>query len=108
MPKLVWKLAVSVAILAFILSRVHLGAVGRSIANADPGYLWLAFLFSLIMVWTDAALWKSVLQSLGHRMGIVPALLYSIVGCFFGSLAPSSVGDGSLPRGADAAPWNSS
>jgi uncharacterized membrane protein YbhN (UPF0104 family) len=92
MSSFVWKLAVSVAIFAFIISRVDIDAVGRTIGNADAIYLGLALLLSLIMVVTDALLWKSALQSLDHNISHSGAILYSIVGCFFGTLTPSAVG----------------
>ena len=80
MSSFVWKLAVSVAIFAFIFSRVDIDAVGRTIGNADTAYLGLAILLSLVMVVTDGLLWKSGLQSLGHHISHSAALLYSIVG----------------------------
>jgi uncharacterized membrane protein YbhN (UPF0104 family) len=92
MSSFVWKLAVSIAIFAFIFSRVDIDAVGRTIGNADTAYLGLAILLSLVMVVTDGLLWKSGLQSLGHHISHSAALLYSIVGCFFGTLTPSAVG----------------
>ena len=92
MPRLAWKIAISVTISAFIISRIDIYAVGRAIAHADAAYFSLVFLLSLVMVVTDALLWKSTLQALGHNISRGPALLYAIVGCFFGSLAPSAMG----------------
>jgi glycosyltransferase 2 family protein len=92
MPRLAWKLAVSATIFAFIIWRIDIDAVGRAIGHADVSYLSLALFLSFAMVITDALLWKSALQSLGHNIARAPALLYSIVGCFFGSLGPSAVG----------------
>jgi uncharacterized membrane protein YbhN (UPF0104 family) len=92
MSSFVWKFAVSVAILAFILNRVDIDAVGRAIARADASYLSLALLLSFLMVVADALLWRSGLRSLGHSISRAPALLYAIVGCFFGSFGPSAIG----------------
>ncbi len=92
MPRLAWKLAVSATIFAFIIWRIDIDTVGRAIGHADVSYLSLALFLSFAMVITDALLWKSALQSLGHNIARGPALLYSIVGCFFGSLGPSAVG----------------
>jgi glycosyltransferase 2 family protein len=90
--RLAWKLAVSATIFAFIIGRIDIDAVGRAIGHADALYLTLALLLSLVMVVTDALLWKTALQSLGHNISRAPALLYAIVGCFFGSLGPSAMG----------------
>ena len=49
-------------------------------------------LLSFVTVVTDALPWKSALQSLGHTISRAAALLYAIVGCFFGSLGPSAMG----------------
>jgi glycosyltransferase 2 family protein len=92
MSRFAWKLAISVAILAFIIGRIDIGAVGRAIGQADASYLSLALLLSVVMVVTDALLWRSALRSLGHNISHAPALLYAIVGCFFGSLGPSAMG----------------
>jgi uncharacterized membrane protein YbhN (UPF0104 family) len=92
MSSFVWKFAVSVAILAFILNRIDIDAVGRAIGRADASYLSLGLLLSFLMVVTDALLWRSALRSLGHTIAHAPALLYAIVGCFFGSLGPSAIG----------------
>jgi glycosyltransferase 2 family protein len=92
MSSLVWKLAVSVAVFAFIVGRIDINAVGRAIGHADVTYLGIALLLSLCMAGTDALLWKGALRSLGHTISRAAALLYSIVGCFFGSLGPSAVG----------------
>ena len=92
MLRIAWKFAVSVAIFAFIISRVDISAVGRTLGKADAAYLALALLLSLLMVVTDALLWRGVLRSLGHTISLAVALLYSIVGCFFGSLGPAALG----------------
>ena len=84
MPKLIFKLAVSSIVLAFVLSRINIGAVGQAIGGADFLFLILAFFVALAMVATDAAFWQSVLGSLGHRISFGTALLYCIVGSFFG------------------------
>lgn len=92
MPKLLLKLAVSIALFAIVLSRVDIRAVSQTIAGADAMLMTLAFLLSLAMAVTDAAQWQSVLRSLGHRISLGTALVYSIVGCFFGILGPSAMG----------------
>src|SRR5436309_11088009 len=68
MSNFVWKLAVSVAIIALIVGRVDVGAVGQAIGQADGSYLSLALCLSIFMVLTDALLWRSALRSLGHNI----------------------------------------
>jgi uncharacterized membrane protein YbhN (UPF0104 family) len=91
-PKLLVKVAVSAAIFYLIFSRVNVAAAAQAIAKSHLSYLILAFCLSLVMAITDAALWRSVLGSLGHRISFGPAILYSIVGSFFGSFGPSGTG----------------
>jgi uncharacterized protein (TIRG00374 family) len=92
MLKLFLKLAVSIIVFAIVFSRINLGAVGHAIAGADILFLILALLLVLTMVVTDAAFWQSVLGSLGHRISFGTAILYSIVGSFFGGLGLSWTG----------------
>ena len=90
--KPVLKLTVTIALFAIVLSRVDIGAVSQTIAGADVLPMISALLLALAMAVTDAAQWQSVLSSLGHRISLRTALLYSFVGCFFSVLGPSSVG----------------
>jgi uncharacterized membrane protein YbhN (UPF0104 family) len=92
MPKLFLKLAVSIIVFAIVLSRINIGAVGQTIGGADVLFLTLALFLALAMVVTDAAFWQSVLSSLGHRISFGTALLYCIVGSFFGGFGLSWTG----------------
>ena len=83
MMKLFLKLAVSIIVFAFVLSRINIGAVGQAIGGADILFLTLALLLALTMLVTDAAFWQSVLGALGHRISFGTALLYCIVRLFF-------------------------
>jgi len=91
-PKFVLKLSFSIALLAIVFSRVNFSAVSQTMAKADALLLWLALLLSLAMNITDAAQWRSVLASLGHRITFKAALAYSFSGSFFGVIGPSSLG----------------
>lgn len=90
--KLFLKLAVSIVVFAFVLSRINIGAVGQTIADANILFLTLALLLALAMLVTDAAFWQSVLGALGHRISFGTALLYCIVGSFFGGFGLSWTG----------------
>ena len=92
MLKLLLKLAISATVFAIVIRWVDIGAVGQVVAGANVLLFILAFVLSLAMVVTDAVLWQSVLGSLGHRISLGTAILYSIVGCFFGSFGPSWTG----------------
>ena len=91
-PRFACKIIVSIVIFAFVMRGIDVDAVGRLLSHADLSYLGLVLLLSVVMVTTDALLWKSALQALGHNISRAPALLYAIVGCFFGSLGPSAMG----------------
>jgi hypothetical protein len=92
MSKLFLKLAVSIIIFGFVLSRINIGAIGQAIGSADVSYLILAFFLALAMVVTDAAFWQSVLGSLEHRISFGTAFLFCIVGSFFGGFGLSWTG----------------
>jgi len=92
MMKLFLKLAVSISVFAFVLSRINIGAVGQTIGDADILFLTLALFLALAMLVTDAAFWQSVLGALGHRISFGTALLYCIVGSFFGGFGLSWTG----------------
>ena len=92
MMKLFLKLAVSIIVFAFVLNRINIGAVGQAIGGADILFLTVALLLALTMLVTDAAFWLSVLGALGHRISFRTALLYCIVGSFFGGFGLSWTG----------------
>src|SRR6202167_4823915 len=89
MMKLFLKLAVSIIVFSFVLSRINIGAVGQTIGDADILFLTLALFLALAMLVSDAAFWQSVLGALGHRISYATALLYCIVGSFFGGFGLS-------------------
>ncbi len=92
MLRLLLKIAVSAALFAIVLRQVDIGAASRAITSADVIFLTVPLLISFAKVVTDAALWQRVLGSLGHRISLRTAILYSIVGSFFGSFGPSAAG----------------
>jgi uncharacterized membrane protein YbhN (UPF0104 family) len=92
MLKLCLKLAVSIVVFALVFSRVNMDVVVHALGGADIPILTLALLLALAMVITDAGFWQSVLGSLGHRISFTTALLYCIVGSFFGGIGLSWTG----------------
>src|SRR5271166_1997762 len=92
MKKLFFKLTISIAVFAIVLSRIDTRAIGQAIVDADILFLILALLLILAMIVTDAAFWRSVLGSLGHRISFRTAILYSFSGSFFGALGLSWTG----------------
>ncbi len=92
MSKLILKLVVSIIVFVVVLSRIDISVVGHAIAGASVFFLIVALLLLLAMIVTDAAFWRSVLDSLGHRISFGTAILYSFSGSFFGALGLSWTG----------------
>jgi uncharacterized membrane protein YbhN (UPF0104 family) len=92
MWRLISKFVVSIIVFAVVLSRIDIGAVGHAVAGASGFFLIVALLLLLSMIVTDAAFWRSVLDSLGHRISFGTAILYSFSGSFFGGLGLSWTG----------------
>jgi hypothetical protein len=86
------KLAVSGALLAYLVHKGSLGAVDRAITGASPKWLALGFglgvLGAVLTVWQ----WWGVLRSLGLRRAYRRCFRLELAGDVFDAALPSSIG----------------
>ncbi len=86
------KIAVSVALIYFILSKTNLMEIWKAVQQASLGLLLLSFSLHIIGFIVSAFRWQVLLNAQGIKMGI-PYLIESFaVSVFFNNLLPSTIG----------------
>ena len=97
---LVLKLAVSVALIYYILSKTNLLQIWISIKSANPYLLFLSFLLHAIGYYASAYRWQVLLAA--HNMHIPVSYLVEsyAVGMYFNNILPSTIG-GDVVRAYD-------
>ncbi len=90
--KFLIKFAITASLFWLIAQRVDLAGMLTLFRKAQP--FWLAVSLTLVLAITvlDALSFCTVMRIFGHRVRLVPSLLYSLVGWFFSNLAPSTLG----------------
>jgi uncharacterized protein (TIRG00374 family) len=100
------KIALSLALFAFVVAKVSPGNVWGVVRNARPAFLYAAaglFVFSnLIGSW----LWARLLRAQGVPIPYRKAAAYYFVGLFFNNFLPSNIG-GDIARISDASKYAS-
>jgi len=98
------KIAVSVGLIAYLLSRVGADQVVEAMRSASTNYLYL--LIALVLYFGAIAVgsvkWQILLNAQGIEVPLGNLLSYTFVGLFFGNFLPTNVG-GDLVRGYDLA-----
>jgi hypothetical protein len=92
------RLVLGVGLLAVVLSRADWAEARRSLATANGTWLAGAFLAQVVakLVWCRR--WAALLEGAGHPRRVGELFGMVLVGLFFGSFLPSSVG-GDVARG---------
>lgn len=96
------KIAVSVGLIGYLLSRVDLQALWNLVVAADPLLLLLALGLYLAAITAGCLKWRTLLAPLGMQASFRNLLAYTFVGLFFGNVLPSNVG-GDVVRAYDLA-----
>lgn len=94
----VLKVAVSLALIIYVFSRVDVGRVGQQLREARPAYLLLALVCYLAAIGINAVKWQVLLRAQGVPIPFVEVLQFQFVGFFFNNFLPANVG-GDLMRG---------
>ena len=98
------KLALSIALFAYVVAKVSPGNVWAVVRRANPAYLGEAaalFIFSnLVGSW----LWARLLRAQGVTIPYHKAAAYYFVGLFFNNFLPSNIG-GDIARISDASKY---
>src|SRR5450756_612767 len=86
------QVLLSLALLAFILSRVHWAEVWGALQHMQPGWLVLAWALFLLGILVRAARWHILLSALGVRRPLAELSAWYFVGSFFNMLLPTGFG----------------
>lgn len=95
------KIAISAALIVWIVSGADLAAVGQAIIGIDPAWLALAVLLQFIGPALIALRWQGLLEVRDVRPGWRYLYVSMLVSTFFRQFLPSTVG-GDVIRGYDA------
>lgn len=90
--RLVLKLVVTAALLAFVATKVDLASVGRALGTMGPGAVLLALVLTFASVVVSSLRWQRVLAHLGERVSLRHALADNLVGTAYNLMLPTSVG----------------
>jgi glycosyltransferase 2 family protein len=96
------KIAVSLGLIAYLLSLVDLRTLWALISRANPWLLLVALILYLLAITLGCVKWKLLLAPLGIAASFADLLVYTFVGLFFGNVLPSNVG-GDVVRAYDLA-----
>ena len=95
------RLAISLLLIGYILSRADLGAVAAALRAIDPRWLGVALLLQLLGPAIIALRWSRLLAAKGVTPGWPYLYVSTLVSTFFRQFLPSIVG-GDVIRGYDA------
>jgi uncharacterized protein (TIRG00374 family) len=98
------KVAVSLGLIAYLLSRVEMNDLVEAMRSASTNYLYLLVALGLYFgaIAVGAFKWQILLRAQGIRVPLSNLLSFTFVGLFFGNFLPTNVG-GDLVRGYDLA-----
>jgi uncharacterized protein (TIRG00374 family) len=92
------KILISLALIAWVLSRVDLGAVGTQLASAHLLRFAAALALYLIAITVNGVKWQVLLRAQGVHVPFRAVLEFLFVGFFFNNFLPANVG-GDVMRG---------
>ena len=100
----VLKVAASVILIAYLLSRVGLANVVEVIRSASTNYLYLLVALAIYFgaITLGSFKWQILLKAQGIEVPLGNLLSFTFEGLFFGNFLPTNVG-GDLVRGYDLA-----
>ena len=100
--KIALKCVVSCLLLAYLLTTTDLQAIGTACATASPLWLVVAFSLHIVGFLLSAYRWQMLLAARGAHFSISHLVQSYIIGIFFNSFLPSTVG-GDVFRAYDTA-----
>jgi uncharacterized membrane protein YbhN (UPF0104 family) len=86
------RLAVSLALLGWLLGRAGLGSIAQVLAHADRGWLAVGVLFGFASTAVQATQWHALLRAVGLQRAWRRCLRLVYVGYGFNTVLPSAVG----------------
>ncbi|MBI3538203.1 MAG: flippase-like domain-containing protein [Chloroflexi bacterium] len=95
-----FKLTITVIIIAFLFARVDLAQMGAQLSRANGLLLLVAVALYFSAIILGAYKWQALVRAQNFSVPLGNLLTYSLVGLFFGNLLPSNVG-GDVVRAYD-------
>lgn len=92
------KIAVSLGLIAFVFSRIHINQVLAQLGRAQPLPFLLALVFFIVAIIVNGAKWQVLLRAQGVRVPFAAVLRFIFIGFFFNLFLPAGVG-GDVMRG---------
>ena len=92
------KIAISLGLIAYVFSKVHVEAVLASLASANPWLILLALVFYVLAIVLSGVKWNVLLKALDVQVPFSAVLQYMFVGFFFNNVFPANIG-GDVMRG---------
>ncbi len=92
------KIVVSLGLIAFVFSRIHLEQVLVQLGRAQPLLFILALAFFIVAIVVNGAKWQVLLRAQGVQVPFGAVLRFIFVGFFFNLFLPAGVG-GDVMRG---------
>src|SRR6516164_1911147 len=86
------KIAVTVSLLWFLVSRVDIHHISNAITGLNLASLGLAVFALALTIPTNAARWHYILSASGYSSGIAKLAKIVLVGLFFNQVLPSGIG----------------
>jgi glycosyltransferase 2 family protein len=86
------RLIVTVALVAFLVSKVDIGEVFTRMRQLDLRYLALAASLLLLQLILSGGRWQLVANILGVKLGLEHAVRLALIGQFFSQALPSAIG----------------
>lgn len=92
------KIVVSLGLIAFVFSRIHIEQVLAQLSHAQPLLFVLALAFFILAIIVNGAKWQVLLRAQGVAVPFSAVLRFIFVGFFFNLFLPANVG-GDVMRG---------
>lgn len=86
------KIAVSIGLILFLLTRMNVSEIGQELAQAQRGWLLLTFLLFALSIVLRAVRWKVLLDALQIKVPLRLLSYWYFVGAFFNTLLPTGFG----------------
>lgn len=100
--KTILRVAVSAALVAWVLHRSPLGEVREAFRSADLRFVLLALALTPLGYWSSVSRWRLLIRSQGGEASFGFLVRSFLVGVFFNNLLPSTIG-GDAVRAFDTA-----
>ncbi len=86
------KVAVSLSLIMFLLSRAEIGKLGDALTSASPFLIFLSFLLHGVGYFSSSYRWQLLLRAQGFEVPVTYLVRSYAVAMFFNNFLPSTIG----------------